>query len=67
MVLFRPKRKSIDFNLKFKFNGKWLYEANSVTYLGIRIYDKLNWKVYIDNVALKLIKNNAMLFIAKLC
>ena len=59
MVLFRPKRKSMDFNLKIKLNGKRLYETNSVKYLGIRIDSNFNWKAHI---ALKLIKANAMLY-----
>ena len=29
-------------------------------YLGIRIDSKLNWKVHINNIALKLIRGNAM-------
>ena len=44
MVLFRPKRKTTDFNLNIKLNGKLLYETKSVKYLGIRIDNKLNWK-----------------------
>ena len=62
MVLFRPKRKSMDFNLKIKLNGKRLYETNSVKYLGIRIDYKLNWKAHINDIALKLITANAMLY-----
>ena len=54
MVLFRPKRKSMDFNLKIKLTGKQLYETNSVKYLGIRIDTKLNWKAHINDIALKL-------------
>ena len=30
MVLFRLKRKSVDFNLKIKLNGKGPYQTNSV-------------------------------------
>ena len=37
MVLFRPKRKNMDFKIKIKYNGKRLYETNSVKYLGVRI------------------------------
>ena len=42
MVLFKPKRKSMDVNIKIKLNEKRLYETNSVKYLGIRIDNKLN-------------------------
>ena len=62
MVLFRPKRKSMDFNLEIKSNGKRLYETNSVKYLCIRIDNKLNWKAHINDIALKLIRANAMLY-----
>ena len=55
MVLFRPKRKSMNFTLKIKLNGKQLYDTNSVKYLGIRIDHKLNWKAHINDIALKLI------------
>ena len=33
MVLFRLKRKSMDFNLKIKLNGKSIYETNSVKFV----------------------------------
>ena len=52
----------MDFNLKIKLNGKRLYEANSVKYLGIRIDSKRRWKAHIDDIALKLIRANAMLY-----
>ena len=52
----------MDFNLKIKLNGKRLYEANSVKYLGIRIDNKRSWKAHIDDIALKLIRANAMLY-----
>ena len=38
------------------------YKANSVKYLGIRIDKKLNWKAHINDIALKLIRANAMLY-----
>ena len=52
----------MDFNLKRKLNGKWLHETNLVIYLGIRIDSKLNWKSHIDDITLKLINANAMLY-----
>ena len=62
MVLFRPTRKGMDFNLKIKLNGKRLYETNSVKHLGIRIDNKLYWKAHINDIPLKLIKANTMLY-----
>ena len=45
-----------------KSSGKQLFETNSVKYLGSRIDYKLNWKAHIDNISLKLIRANAMLY-----
>ena len=36
-----------------------------VKYLGLRIDNKLNWKAHINNIALKLIRANAMLYKAR--
>ena len=55
----------MDFNLKRKLNGKRLIETNLVKYLGIRIDSKLNWKAQIDDISLKLIRANAMLYKVK--
>ena len=52
----------MDFNLKRNLNGKWLNETNLVIYLGIRIDSKLNWKSHIDDITLKLINANALLY-----
>ena len=60
MVIFRSKRK--DFILKIKLNGKQIYETDSVKYLGIAYDNKLNWKAHIDNIAVKLIRANTMLY-----
>ena len=38
------KRKSMNFNLKIKLNGKRLNETNSVKFLGIRIDKNLTGK-----------------------
>ena len=62
MVLFRPKRKSMDFNLGIKLNEKQLYENNSVKYLTIRADNERNWKAHVNDIALKLIRANAMLY-----
>ena len=59
------KKKEYDFNLERKLNGKRLIETNLVKYLGIRIDSKLNWKAQIDDISLKLIRANAMLYKVK--
>ena len=42
MVIFRLKRKIMDFSLKTKLNEKRLYQNNLVIDLGIKIDNKLN-------------------------
>ena len=61
LVLFTSSRKQLDCDLKIKLNGKRLYETDSVKYLGIQIDKRLTWKQYVNHVALKLNKANAML------
>ena len=36
LILFKPKMKKLDFDLKLKLNGKRLYPTKSVKYLGIK-------------------------------
>ena len=61
LVLFTLSKKQLDCDLKIKLNGKKLYETDSVKYLGIQIDKRLTWKQYINHVAFKLNKANAML------
>ena len=60
-VLFKSIRKQTEATLKLKLNGKKLYTANSVKYLGIKLDENLNWLEQINNVAVKLSRANAML------
>ena len=61
VVLFKPSRKLTDVSLKLKLNGKRLYPTNSVNYLDINIYEKLNWKQQISDIAIELNGANAIL------
>ena len=61
VVLFKSIRKQTEATLKLKLNGKKLYTANSVKYLGIKLDENLNWHEQINNVAVKLSRANAML------
>ena len=61
LVLFTSSKKQLDCDLKFKLNGRRLYETDSVKHLGIQIDKRLTWKQHINHVALKLNKANAML------
>ena len=62
LIIFNPKRKPLDFNMKIKLNGKRLYPPDSVKYLGIKIDSKLNWKSHVNATATKLNRANAMLY-----
>ena len=62
LVIFKPKRKKLDFEFKIKLNGKKLFQTNSVKYLGIKIDKQLNWREHINEVAIKLNRANAMLY-----
>ena len=62
LIIFKPKRKPLDFNMKIKLNGKRLYPTDSVKYLGVKIDSKLNWKSHVNATATKLNQANAMLY-----
>ena len=51
----------MDFDIKINLNDKRLCPADLVKYAGVRIDNKLNWKAHIDDIAIKLIKSNAIL------
>ena len=62
LIIFKPSKKVIDFDLKFQLNGKQLYPTNSAKYLGVKIDNKLNWNEHINDVAIKLNRANVMLY-----
>ena len=62
LIIFKPKRKPLDFNMKIKLNGKRLYPTDSVRYLGVKIDSKLNWNSHVNAIATKLNRANAMLY-----
>ena len=61
-VIFKHQRKKLDKPIKIKFNHKGLYPSKSVKYLGIKIYENLNWKQHIHVIAIKLNRADALLF-----
>ena len=54
LIIFNPKGKPLDFNMKIKLNGKRLYPTDSVRYLGVKTESKLNWNSHINAIATKL-------------
>ena len=61
LVLFKPKKKKVDYDLKLKLNGKKLVQTSSVKYLGIKIDSNLNWKEQQNSIAIKINKATAIL------
>ena len=43
LIMFKPRMKKVDFDLKLKLNGKRLYPTKSVKYLGIKIDESFTW------------------------
>ena len=54
--------KKLDFDLKLKLNGKRIYPAKPVKYLGIKIDENITSIDHINDTAIKLSRANAMLF-----
>ena len=63
LVIFKPKRKKLDFEFKIKLNGKKLFQTNSVKYLGIKIDKQLNWRDHTNEVAKKLHRANMLCYV----
>ena len=65
LVIFKHQRKKVDSPIKIKLNRKRLCPSKSVKYLGIKIDENLNWKQHIHDIAVKLNRANALLFIIR--
>ena len=61
LVIFKSPRKVLSDEIKIKLTGKRLYPSNSVKYLGVRIYKFLHWHDQVNNIAVKLIRADALL------
>ena len=61
LVVFKPNRKKLDYEIKLKLKGCKIYPTASVRYLGVKIDAKLNWKDQHNDVSIKLIRANAIL------
>ena len=62
LITFKPRIKTVDFDLKLELNAKRLDPTKSVKYLGITIDESLTWNEYITDIAIKLNRANAMLY-----
>ena len=61
VILFKPKNKQLDADLKLKLCRKRLYATTHVRYLGILIDDKLNWNTHTNNIVSNLRRGNSNL------
>ena len=62
LIIFKPKMKKVDFDLKLKLNGKRICPTKSAKYLGIKIGERLTWNEHINDIAIKLNRAKAMLY-----
>ena len=61
LILFKPKMRKLDFDLKLRLNGQKIYPTKSVKYLGIKIDENFTWIDHINDIAIKHNRANAML------
>ena len=64
-VIFKHQRKKLDSAIKIKPSRKRLYPSKSVKYLGIKLYENLNWKQHIHDIVIKLNRANALLSVIR--
>ena len=58
LLMFKPRMKKLDFDLKLKLNDEKLYSTKSVKYRGAT----LTWNEQVSNIAIKLNRPNAKLY-----
>ena len=62
MIIFKPKQKKLEGDLKIKLCGKILYPTKNVKYLGVKIDANLTWQHHVNDLSIKLNRANALLF-----
>ena len=48
LILFKPRMKKVDLDLKLKLSAKRNYSIKSVKYLGIKIDESFTWNKHIN-------------------
>ena len=61
VIIFRRKKKQLDFDLNLKICEKKLQVSSYVKYLGIYLDQYLDWSPHVNHLSHKLVKANAML------
>ena len=62
VLIFKCKGRVFDNDLKLKLCGKKLFTSKSVQYLRALLDESLKWNFHINQLCLKLIKSNAVLY-----
>ena len=62
IVIFKSKEKKFEGDLKIKLCGKGLYPTESVKYLVVKIDANLSWQYHINDLSIKLNRDNVLLF-----
>ena len=63
VILFKTKHKPCNTDLRLKLCRKRLYRTKYLRYLGLKIDETLNWKIYMHDLASKLNIANAVHFV----
>ena len=59
-VIFRRKKKQLDFDLNLKLCWKKFQASSHLKYLGLYLDDYFDWSTHINHLSHKLVKANAM-------
>ena len=62
MLIFKSKHKKFEDDLKIKLCSKRLYLTESVKYFGVKIDTNLSWQYHVNNLFIKLNRDNALPF-----
>ena len=62
MVIFKSNQKKFEGDSKIKLCGKRLYPTESVKYQGVTIDTTLSWQYHVNDLSIKLIRANVLLF-----
>ena len=62
MVIFQSERKTLIDIVKIKLSGKRIYPTVSVKYLCVKIDQHFTCQLHINDLSIKLIRDNALLF-----
>ena len=67
LVIFKYTRKVLSDEIKIKLGAKMIYLSNSVKYLDVRIDKFLHWHDPVNNILVKLNRDNALLLKIRNC